>query len=877
MRYLSIIILLLVSNLVCSQVVIQGVVKDVQDEKELSGINVSIREKNNPAILGFNITDNNGKYKLEYKGLKDTLIISVSGFNIQKQEKSIVCKSQMLNFTVSSEAIALKEVKITAPKIQQIGDTISYSVNDFTDKNDRTIGDVLKKLPGVDVKENGEILYQNKPINKFYIEGGDLLQGRYGIATNNIEAKDVSKVQVLENHQPIKALRDKMFSEQAAINLKLKETAKGRVISNALLGAGFPPVLLSGEIMAMYFNKKRQNISTYKGNNTGDDVTRDLNSFYSRDADRMRESGLLSVQSPSSPSINRKRYLFNQVNSFTFNNLHKLDADYQLNTNIHFINDRLDKSSFSRTEYYLPGDNLQRIEEILSSRTYVNKLDGEVQLTANKEKFYLNNLLKFNAGWNSERGDAITADSIHQQLDEPDYGLSNTFEIIKTYEKTTLKMSSFNGFSMLPHTLTVQPVVYGELFGEDAESLRQKLDINNFTSYTKATFGFGKGAWKQNYEVGFRADLQHLESELSAFAFTPADLIPDSLRNNLQWNKYLWYVNPNYTYSYEAWRIGLNLPLNYTFLHINDRMIEDKENTQRLYFNPSLFLHYKMSAYWDAFVNSAYSNSMGGLKNEYTGYIMHSYRNLVRNTGSLYETQSFNTNINLNYRNPIKSLFGNAAVTYFNSKANLLYGYDLDGILQVQTSLPKPNHTESISTYANINQTIDAIASTLKLGGSYSLSSGSQLTQGEILRYSGKSYSIRPSFSTKIRSWSSFNYNFIFSESQNRVKTEKMNLKPIRTISQALQFNIFPIRKLTINIEYEYFYNNTIASGSRAMSFGDIGCKYKWAGMEFQLTYSNIFNTKQYISASYNNINSYYSAYDLRPAEILLQVRMKLK
>ncbi|GHT70339.1 hypothetical protein AGMMS50239_38580 [Bacteroidia bacterium] len=246
-------------------------------------------------------------------------------------------------------------------------------------------------------------------------------------------------------------------------------------------------------------------------------------------------------------------------------------------------------------------------------------------------------------------------------------------------------------------------------------------------------------------------------------------------------------------------------------------------------------------------------------------------------TGSLYETQSANTSLNLNYRNPIKSLFGNVGISYFNNKANLLYGYDLAGILQVQTSLAKPNHTHGISAYTNISRSIDAIASTVKLGGNYSLSSGSQLAQGEILKYNGKSYSLVPSINTKIRSWSSFNYSFAFSESRNTVKTENANFKPIRTISQQVQLNIFPLKALTINLGYEYFYNNTIVSGSRTMSFGDIGCKYKYAGLEFQLSYSNIFNAKQYISASYSNLNSYYSAYDLRPAEVLLQVRMKLK
>jgi hypothetical protein len=873
MRYFSAVIFFFVSFLAHSQIVIQGVVKDVQDNKGLSGVNVNIREKGSPAIAGFKITDGSGKYRLEYKGAKDTLIISTSGFNIQKQEKTVTAQSQTVDFLVSSEAITLKEVKITPPKIKQTGDTISYSVVDFTDKNDRTIGDVLKKLPGVDVTESGQVLYQNRPINKFYIEGSDLLQGRYGIATNNIEAGDVSKVEVLENHQPVKVLKNQVFSEQAAINLKLKETAKGKVIANALLGAGLPPLLLSGEAMSMYFNKNRQNITTYKGNNAGDDVSRDMNVFYYRGTEQMKSDGMLSVQSPSSPSINRKRYLFNQANNLTFNNLWKLNKDYQLNANIHFINDRLDKSSFSRTEYYLPGDEMLQIQEILSSRLYMNQLDGEIQLSANTDKVFLNNLLKINAGWDREQGDAITTvDSIQQHLDKPNYSISNALEIIKNNDKTLWSLSSFNGFSITPHILTVQPMIYGELFGTNASDLKQKTDMNRFTSSTKAAFGSNKGYWKQNYEIGFRADLQGLESELTAI--TP---VPDSLSNHLQWNKYTAYVMPTYTYARGDWRINLFLPVNYTFLHINDRIMNEKENTKRLYFNPSVFAQYTLSAYWDAYGRVGFSNNMGGLENEYTGYIMRSYRNLVRNTGNLYETQSANTSLNLNYRDPIRSLFGNVGVSYFDNRANLLYGYDLNGILMVQTSLARPNHTRGITTSVNVNQMIDAIASTIKLGGNYTRSSGSQLAQGEILKYTGKSWSLIPSIHTKVRSWSSFDYSFSFSESRNAVKTENTNLKPIRTVSQRAQVNIFPIKGLTVNLEYEYFYNNTILSGSRALSFGDIGCKYKYAGVEYQLSYSNIFNAKQYISASYNNINSYYSAYDLRPAEILLQVRMKLK
>ena len=82
----------------------------------------------------------------------------------------------------------------------------------FVDVTDKSIGDVLKKLPGIQVLSTGQILYQNKAISKFYIEGLDMLRGKYGIATHNIDVSKVATVQVLENHQPIKALRDMEFA-----------------------------------------------------------------------------------------------------------------------------------------------------------------------------------------------------------------------------------------------------------------------------------------------------------------------------------------------------------------------------------------------------------------------------------------------------------------------------------------------------------------------------------------------------------------------------------------------------------------------------------------------------------------------------------------
>ena len=149
----------------------------------------------------------------------------------------------------------------------------------FTDKKDLVIGDVLKKMPGIIVDKDGGITWQGKQISAFYIENMDLLRNRYGIATNNVAANDVATVQVLQHHQPVKALEGITDDENAAINLKLKDEAKGKLTFMVRLGIGGLPVQWENELAAMCFAKNWQNITTYKGNNSGVNLAPEINSL----------------------------------------------------------------------------------------------------------------------------------------------------------------------------------------------------------------------------------------------------------------------------------------------------------------------------------------------------------------------------------------------------------------------------------------------------------------------------------------------------------------------------------------------------------------------------------------------------------------------
>src|SRR5690606_12915632 len=168
------------------------------------------------------ISDINGKFSITIKSKSEKLQLYIRSMGYKIVAKSVDNISQNLEFVLIEEITELKEVVLKSNPITRKGDTINYSVTTFSKQEDRTIADVLKNMPGIEVLSDGKILYQGKPINKYYIEGLDLLEGKYHLANSNLPYKEVTKVQILENHQPIKLLDSLVYSDQAAINIKLK-------------------------------------------------------------------------------------------------------------------------------------------------------------------------------------------------------------------------------------------------------------------------------------------------------------------------------------------------------------------------------------------------------------------------------------------------------------------------------------------------------------------------------------------------------------------------------------------------------------------------------------------------------------------------------
>ena len=194
--------------------------------KPVSFANVILKGKEGN-IISFTRSNDKGEFKLTLKEGTTARLIEVSSIGFQKQAVSINANQNFYTISLKNSSITLPTVTVkNKPSLNVKGDTLNYKTSDFADKQDRTIGDVLKKMPGMEVADDGKVSYNGKGISNLYIDGDNLLDDKYNIATKSIPQGAVDKVQVIEKDQPIKMLRKNNTSDDVALNLVIKEDAK---------------------------------------------------------------------------------------------------------------------------------------------------------------------------------------------------------------------------------------------------------------------------------------------------------------------------------------------------------------------------------------------------------------------------------------------------------------------------------------------------------------------------------------------------------------------------------------------------------------------------------------------------------------------------
>ncbi len=224
---------------------VKGIAYDTIGKQPIAAATVTVMERKDSSLVSFTMTGNDGRF--EVKGLADgDYRLLITHVNYHNSNKYFTIKESTRNLDLGNLAISdktkvLEEVVLAAeaPPVTLINDTIQYNAGSFKVQPNASVEDLLKKLPGVKVEKDGTIKAQGEKVQKVLVDGKEFFGNDPKIATKNLPADAIDKVQVYDKQSDqaqLTGFEDGNYEK--TINLKLKKDKKKGVFGKVNAGGG---------------------------------------------------------------------------------------------------------------------------------------------------------------------------------------------------------------------------------------------------------------------------------------------------------------------------------------------------------------------------------------------------------------------------------------------------------------------------------------------------------------------------------------------------------------------------------------------------------------------------------------------------------------
>lgn len=856
-RLLTSLIYLLTATTIFAQINVRGTVVDRETDEPVVGASVIVKGADGK-IKKFASSKADGSFAVTMP--------SVSGCRLEVAMMSFARQSMPLDnvefpITVRMEpgTTLLKEVTVKADRIREQGDTISYRVGSFAQAQDRSIGDVLKRMPGIDVAKSGKIQYQGEDINKFYIEGADLLGGKYGIATNGISHEDVGAVEVMENHQPMQVLSGIAYSNKAAINLKLKNKAKATWSFHGDAGGGYSwepaGAIWDGELFAMAVMPGFQNITTLRTNNTGENLSSSGTDFFAEN----RQTGLsrqVSIGLPGVPSLSDKRTLFNRSFLVSTNNLWKFGRG-EFKANIDYSFNRVEAAAENITTYFLNEVN-RLISENRSGTEHSHSLSGKFIYELNQKTAFINNTLQTNIDWDDLNLATTGSLPNRQSAKLPDYYVSNKFKLIKRFKGNHLvTFHSVNEWESLPQTINLDM---------NGQHFRQHISDHAFYTHESAAYAFSIKGVTLSLEGGIKGYIRSMDSQLPDL---PEEL-PGLTENVVNTNYITVYATARLEYWVRRVNLSLNLPVSYA--HYNfDKAIA---NHDELYFSPSLNFNWKPNNRFSGSLRGGLGRSPMNLNLIHPGLIMTNYRTLKAGVDNFYNSSSQNVSANFSYKHTRRGLFANGMVMHSWTHLPYTMAQQLYGDYVVYSYADAANDSKMLMAMGNIGKTLDFMRGSCNVNGSFNRNESHLLSQRQSVNSVSTGWSIGGKINGNLCRWFSFDYRIDYSDS--RLTMNGMSESWLSTMENELSLTFIPHRKWQWTVSGEHYRNELTEHNYKDIVMLDTRLTYQLnKRIEFSAALTNILNKRSYNYTTYSQLSSFESRRHLRGRQLLFSISLR--
>jgi hypothetical protein len=857
---------------------------------------VAINNASN-ALDAFAMTNDKGRFSLKLKE-KTEYKIQVSYFGLQSMNETLKTASENLNkdYTLRKD-IALDEVVVKIPVIIR-GDTLIYDADSFKNGSERKLKDILDKLPGVEINEDGQIEVEGKVVNKLMVNGKDFFEGDTKLGTNNIPSSTVDKIQVLKNYGEVSQLRGvRNNQDNVAINIKLKEGKENFWFGDVTAGGGnstsdsryvFQPKLF-------YYNPKYTVNFIGDLNNVGELALtrRDIRGF---------TGGFRAPSGQSGTNIglgnNSLSFLTNQNNALQIENKlatasvsyspnKKLDLGGFLIFNANKTNSKeISFIQYTQQSFQIPNEttnetSLERSNQALVKWNASYKPNMNIQMdydfyyqtakdsqnqsivssvvggTAQKEEvapFNINQNFNYYFTLNEKNIFALEAQHLIKDED-PFYNaiLVNTADKDDAFDNTAIALGL--NTSLPSYNL-------GQNRRIKSNQLDAKLDYYYIIN----------GKSNLNLTLGTIISRQDFNSNIFQFlldgeTFDPVPNFNDGrATNDVQYNFSDVYLGVHYRFRMGIFTLtpgfsvhtysNKNFQNNTTTQNNFLRLLPDFETRIQIKKGETLTLNYRMQ------------NQFTDITRLASGLVLNNYNSIQYGAPDLQNALSHNISLLYSSFNLFNYTNVFARMAYSSNIDQIRNTTNFESIIRTSTFFNSNFADENFNIFGRIQRTFGKIRASLN--SSFNYSKINQFVQGEQSLNKAFTQSFTPGVRTNFRVAPNVSLRYAYRIVQNNLggRDAKFIIK-----SPSIDFDAYFMKKFTFITKYNYTVQD---SGTKSESFQNWDArllyrKEKDAKWEFEFKMSNILNIDSQVRTSANTISVLNSETFIQPRFITLR------
>lgn len=802
-------------------------------------------------FYSYGISDKKGVMKLQTH-LNDWLEFSFLGYEKLKINISSNQSPRTHIVFMKPSTVALREVQIKAPPISARNDTLVYRVSAFTKAGDRHLEDVLKRLPGVKVSANGTVSIQGKAINKFYIEGMDLMGNNYNQVTQNMPIDAVTSVEVLENHQPVKMLQGKQLSDKAALNIKIDKSHKSRPFGELEGGLGLSPTRWDNRAFVTHIANKSQLLLSGKMNNTGNDLSEET-------TEHIDVTDLEAFEPITSPLLTtdlvqeqlpQNRYLYNKSYAGGVNFLRKLSDNSTLRFNTQLYEDHSSRNN--SIEYIFGGLHPLSLREDASMKKKDFTIVPILKYELNSANTFVSDELRVSVSKKS----AITAilsneSSINETVKtHPSYiqnYFSSSFPVGNTILQAKSLIRYFDRTESL-NDISDSTIIYNCSNRYAFKSFVAKGTLSTKFLLFRNYLDLGVKAYYHNNSYDYNGNTHHQDLNV---IFSPSYYVKYGKRSGLT------IALPI------GWMYARLLPVN-----------ESIKNRGFFSLSPEISFNHAFSDEFSLGFSASIGNSNDTKPFYSPDFLRIGYRTVYLYDSNLYKNTDYLLSLRLKYRNLASMFFSNLSVSYSNGKRESYFHYDYTDSLNIIRQIQGENNYKTFIINGMADKTFVDAGLSLKTEITYNQNSYLLSQSSELMN--NKSHVLSAMVSSTFHK---YKWLKLILDATGTLFWEKNSYHDSETLSSVnanASIYLFPFKGFEIKLKCQSLTNEISESHYKSLTLFDASMHYKinktW---EIGLTGTNLLNRKLYSVTQNSGLNSYNTLLPLRGREVLAKLLLR--